>query len=52
MWKLDISTFFLYGKLDRPIYMYMKQPPGYEVGKENDACMLPEQKSVHLYSYM
>ena len=29
-WKLDIKTFFLYGDLLETIYM--KQPPGYEVG--------------------
>ena len=35
-WKLDIKTFFLYGDLQEKIYM--KQPPGYEVG--NKACAL------------
>ena len=35
-WKLDIKTFFLYGDLQEKIYM--KQPPGYEVG--NKVCAL------------
>ena len=36
IWKLDIKTFFLYGDLEERIFM--KQPPGYEVG--NKVCAL------------
>lgn len=31
-WKVDIRTFYLYGTLEETIYM--KQPPGYEVGDD------------------
>lgn len=35
---IDIKTAYLYGQLQEEIYM--RQPPGYEIGNQNDVCRL------------